>query len=270
MPDDASELDLLPGVGRRPPAPDPASSTESETDPLAAFARRHRLRFRDPSLLRLALTHRSVLNDLAAAGFVGVPTSTLMNERLEFLGDAVLGAIAAEHLYAADPVADEGTLTRRRVALVRTETLVRWARELGLGEVLQLGQGERPSEGARDRMLSGAFEALVGAIFLDQGLAAARRFVGRLLARDAAAIIERAEGAANPKGRLQEALQARYRQGPTYRTIRAEGPQHARRFTVEVSLGERRLGVGTGASKRDAEQDAAEDALRSLAAADGA
>ena len=126
--------------------------------------------------------------------------AALTNERLEFLGDAVLGAVAAEYLYNLDPDADEGQLTRRRVALVRAETLVRWAREIDLGSYLYLGQGERPGPGSRDRMLAGAFEAVIGAVALDRGFGAARRFLLRLLERDAPEILASAEGVANPKG----------------------------------------------------------------------
>jgi len=222
--------------------------------------------FRDIGLLRLAMTHRSVIQDVVAAGGNAAAAALRTNERLEFLGDAALGAIAAEYLYERDPAADEGTLTRHRVALVRAETLVRWARELKLGECLYLGHGERPSEGARDRMLAGAFEAVVGAIAVDRGYEAARRFLARFLDRDAPAILDHGEGVANPKGILQELLQERYRQGPHYRTLAAEGPAHSRRFTVEVAIAERVLGAGSGGSKRDAQQAAAADALRRWAA----
>lgn len=224
------------------------------------------LSFRDADLLRLALTHRSVLHDVVASGGDAAAAAARTNERLEFLGDAMLGAIAAEYLYALDPTADEGALTRRRVALVRAETLVQWAREIDLGAYLYLGRGERPSGGSRDRMLAGAFEAVVGAIALDRGYAAAKRFLRRFLARDAAEITARAEGAANPKGRLQELVQQRFRLSPVYRTVATAGPDHARLFTVEVNLGNRLLGVGTGASKRDAQQLAAAAAIALLAA----
>ena len=257
----AAEAIVDPAPGAAPPG--------AEADPddgrAVRLATALGLTFRDPDLLRRALTHRSVLHDVVAAGGDLTAAAARTNERLEFLGDAVLGAIAAEYLYALDPTADEGTLTRRRVALVRAETLVRWARELDLGAYLYLGQGERPSAGTRDRMLAGAFEALVGAISLDRGFAAARRFLRRFLARDAGEIVAGAERAANPKGRLQEVLQERFRSAPVYRTAAAEGPDHARLFTVEVSLGGRLLGVGTGASKREAQQAAAAIALELLA-----
>ena len=232
-----------------------------------ALAERIGIRFRDPRILRLALTHRSVLHDWLQLG--GVDAILQSNERLEFLGDAVLGAIVAEHLYHVDPVADEGTLTRHRVALVRAETLVRWARELHLDEALYLGTGERVTQSARDRMLAGAFEALVGAIHVDQGREAASRFVHGFLDRDMAAILAD-EASANPKGRLQEVLQERLQEAPEYVTLAVEGPDHARLFTVAVRARGRELGVGQGRSKREAQQAAAREALIALAAQDEA
>ena len=167
------------------PRPGPKLPRPEGSDNAARLARLLRFRFRDLGLLRTALTHRSVLHEVSQAGIVTSSTAALTNERLEFLGDAVLGAVAAEYLYDLDPDADEGQLTRRRVALVRAETLVRWAREIDLGSYLYLGTGERPGEGARDRMLAGAFEAVIGAVALDRGFGAARKFLMRLLERDA-------------------------------------------------------------------------------------
>jgi ribonuclease-3 len=243
--------------------PGPKLPRPTGADNAARLARALRFRFRDIGLLRTALTHRSILHEVAVAGGVENP-ATLTNERLEFLGDAVLGAIAAEYLYLLDPYADEGQLTRRRVALVRAETLVRWAREIDLGSYLYLGAGERPGPSSRDRMLAGAFEAVIGAIALDRGWGAARKFVLRLLERDAPEILEDAEGGANPKGRLQELLQEHYRRAPDYETVAAEGPDHARTFMVEARFDERTLGRGSGPTKREAEQAAAADALESL------
>jgi ribonuclease-3 len=236
------------------------------SDNAARLARALHFRFRDLSLLRTALTHRSILHELAGAGISTTHPAALTNERLEFLGDAVLGAVAAEYLYNLDPDADEGQLTRRRVALVRAETLVRWAREIDLGSYLYLGLGERPGLGSRDRMLAGAFEAVIGAVALDRGFGAARKFLLRLLERDAPEIVARAEGAANPKGRLQELLQERYRRAPEYQTVSTQGPDHARTFVVEASFDETVLGRGVGPSKREAEQAAAAAALATLAA----
>lgn len=238
------------------------------SDNAARLARALRFRFKNLDLLRTALTHRSILHEVNAAGWGDVSPAVLTNERLEFFGDAVLGAVAAEYLYNLDPEADEGELTRQRVALVRAETLVRWAREIDLGSYLYLGLGEKPGPGSRDRMLAGAFEAVVGAIALDRGFGAARRFLLRLLERDAPEILAKAEGAANPKGRLQELLQERYRAAPRYHTIATEGPDHARTFVVEARFGDRVLGRGDGVSKREAQQAAAAVALLNLAGDD--
>ncbi|MBA2521317.1 MAG: ribonuclease III [Chloroflexia bacterium] len=240
-------------------APDPVE------DSPARLAAKLRLRFKDPELLRLALTHRSLVHDLLALGGDPVLAAAQTNERLEFLGDAVLGAIVAEYLYALDPLADEGTLTKRRVALIRAETLVRWAREIDLGSYLYLGPNEQPGDSSRDRMLAGAFEALLGAIALDRGPRAARRFLGRFLARDGLEIIAAADGIENPKGRLQEIMHDRFKTAPSYRVVASAGPEHAREFTVEVTMEGRMLGLGTGASKREAEQVAAAAALTVLA-----
>ena len=236
------------------------------SDNAARLARKLHFRFRDLSLLRTALTHRSILHEATIAGVPASRAATLTNERLEFLGDAVLGAVAAEYLFNLEPEAHEGQLTRWRVALVRAETLVRWAREIDLGSYLYLGLGERPGPGNRDRMLAGAFEAVIGAVALDRGFGAARKFILRLLERDAPEILASAEGVANPKGRLQELLQERFRQAPEYQTVSTEGPDHARTFVVEATFSERVLGRGVGPSKREAEQAAAAAALAALAA----
>jgi len=222
--------------------------------------------FRDLDLLRLALTHRSAVHDWAEAmpDTPPPPIARRSNERLEFLGDAVLGYVVADELYRRFPEATEGVLTPKRAAMVRAEQLVRWAREIELADYLYLGQGERVTAGARDRMLAGAFEAVIGAIALDHGLTAARRFVRRFLHRDEARIVAEMIDA-NPKGRLQELIQERYRLPPVYRTLHEDGPAHARTFTIEVSISGQPLGVGAGVSKRDAEQAAAAAALAALA-----
>lgn len=237
--------------------PDPAAED--------ALAARIGVSFRNPKLLRQALTHRSVLHDWLLVGQGEIDAVMQSNERLEFLGDAVLGAITAERLYHSDPVADEGTLTRHRVALVRAETLVKWAREMHLDEVLYLGTGEQITTSKRDRMLAGAFEAVVGALFLDQGRAAAAQFVNGFLDRDMAAILA-TEATANPKGLLQEVVQERGLEQPTYRTIEESGPDHAREFTVEALVEGEALGTGSGRSKREAQQAAAREALLAIEA----
>jgi ribonuclease-3 len=219
------------------------------------------LRFDDPKLFRLALTHRSVLHDWLMQDQVDATLQS--NERLEFLGDSVLGMVTAERLYREHPEANEGTLTRNRAALVRAETLVTWARELRIPEGLYLGTGESITTSARDRMLAGAFEALVGAIYLDQGRDAASAFLNRFLDRDMTGILAE-EAMANPKGRLQEVVQERGVEQPAYETIAEEGPDHAREFTVAVLVDGERRGVGKGRSKREAQQEAAREALIAL------
>jgi ribonuclease III len=216
---------------------------------------------RDKELYRLALTHRSA----AGVSWQGASDwpSTISNERLEFLGDSILGAVVSEMLYKRFPDASEGTLTRRRSAIVRAEQLTSWARELELGEYLYISQSERITSSGRNRMLAGAFEALIGAIFLDQGAAAARRFIQRFLKRDVDQLVAGAAHA-NPKGQLQEITQDRFRSAPTYHTLHAEGPAHERTFTVEVRFRNRLLGTGTGPSKRSAEENAAIEALARL------
>ncbi len=237
--------------------PDPAAE--------GALAVRMGVVFNDPLLLRQALTHRSVLHDWLL--LEGIDATLQSNERLEFLGDALLGAFVAEHLYLQDSEADEGALTRRRVAIVRAETLVRWSRELELPHCLYLGTGERVTESLRDRMLAGAYEALVGAIYLDSGREAAERFVLSFLDRDGQSI-RMSELDANPKGRLQEILQDRAALAPDYVTIAAEGPDHARQFTEAVIIDGVQVGVGTGRSKRVAQQEAARQAILALETGD--
>lgn len=216
------------------------------------------LEFRDLGLLRLALVHRSYLNE------PGVPPEiTEPNERLEFLGDSVLGMLTAEFLFKQYPRLPEGELTAYRTALVRTETLASWARRFGLDELLYLGRGEQTDGPIRDRILAGVFEAVLAAIYLDRGIRLTRRFLRGLLQADAERII-RAGQETNYKGRLQELMQDREHITPTYRTVAVEGPAHERTFTVEVVLNGHPLGFGRGSSKRIAQQLAAKSALIGL------
>jgi len=225
------------------------------------FAERVGISFVDPYLLRLALTHRSVLHDWVNVHDLDARRES--NERLEFLGDALLGIFVGEYLFHNDTAADEGSLTRRRAAIVRAETLVRWARELAMPDHLYLGTGETVTSSSRDRMLAGGFEALLGAIYLDQGLDVARAWVLRFLVRDIAFILA-SEEETNPKGRLQETMQERFGAPPEYETIATDGPDHARQFTVAVVLNGEQIGVGKGRSKREAQQAAAREALATL------
>ena len=232
-----------------------------DADRPAALARHLAISVNNPALIQTALTHRSVLHEFTAAN-PGLPVPD-SNERLEFLGDAFLGLIVAEELYHREPEAQEGELTSWRVSFVRAERLVSWAREIGLGDFLYLGTGEKITAGARDRMLAGAFEALIGAIALDGGVEAARDFVFRFVQRDLAEVVNRKEQP-NPKGSLQELLQQHFQFGPTYEITGAEGPDHALMFTAEARFRDQVLGTGQGGSKRDAEQAAAADALERI------
>ncbi len=222
---------------------------------VAAFAERHGLAFRNLNLLREALTHRSYLNEHPEADWED-------NERLEYLGDAVLDFLLAESLYRRFPQAREGELTGLRAALVRRETLARLAGRLGLGEALLMGHGEIESGGRqRPPLLCAAFEALIGALYLDQGLAAVVSFVMPMMEAELAdAQTEVADK--DPKSRLQEVAQGLLGVTPRYRTVKSEGPDHAKSFTVEVYLGDTVCGVGKGHGKQAAAQQAAADALR--------
>src|SRR4051794_32357910 len=173
------------------------------------------LTFKNIDLLRLALTHRSVLHDwqLAAPEQSPLPVSQFSNERLEFLGDAVLGYVVADYLYRRYPEAPEGLWTAKRAGLVRAERLVTWARTIGLGDYLYLGQGDLVTDNRLDRMLAGAFDAVVGAIPVDSGLRGARKFIVSFVSRDEAEIVSEL-GPSNPKGRLQELIQEHYRLPP--------------------------------------------------------
>ncbi len=215
------------------------------------------MKFKKPALLEQALVHSSYVNENPAAA----PQS---NERLEFLGDAVLGLIVADELFAAYPEQDEGKLTELRSHLVRRDTLAKAARRLKLGEALLLGRGEEVGGGRhRPSNLSHAYEAVVGAIFLDSGVSSARRFVRRSLSPEFELGAERVPPL-DPKSQLQEVSQSLYRSTPRYRLIEAEGPDHARRFTIEVLIDDRTLGTGKGRSKQEAEKEAAREALTRL------
>jgi ribonuclease-3 len=215
--------------------------------------------FKDRSLLRLALTHPSVTHEQ------GVKLQH--NQRLEFLGDSVLELILTHELYRRFPDWGEGTLTQARARLVNRRFLAERARRLGLGPYLVLSRGEEMSGGReRTSTLADTFEALVGARFLDGGLEAARAFVIRLFEPELG-VLPSTPDAENPKGQLQERLQATSANPPEYRLMAATGPDHDRQFECAVSHGGVELGRGRGKSKKEAEAAAAADALRKLGAA---
>jgi len=192
---------------------------------------------------------------------------TESNERLEYLGDAVLTYVSSLYLYRQFPGLQEGELTALRSAAVRAETLAKFARQIDLGRYLLLGHGEDKSGGrTRPLLLSSVFEALTGALLLDQGLEAVTPFLERFLVPEFQAIL--AEGRhENHKSLLQEFTQAELQATPVYRTVRMTGPSHARTFTVEVVVGDQAAGQGEGRSKREAEQAAAQAALERLTGA---
>lgn len=216
------------------------------------------LRFRDPELLWQALVHRSFLNEQG-----GAPASSY--ERMEFLGDAVLGLVIATELYHRFPDLSEGELTKSRAALVRRETLAGLARRLNLGDYLVLGRGEEATGGRdRDSTLAAVFEAVVGAVHLDQDYDEARNFILRVMAEELSESFRQGRPPEDPKSHLQEYLQALGRPSPHYRLVAAEGPDHHPVFTVEVLAENEVVGVGQGRKKVDAERAAARDALALL------
>ncbi|MDS4025855.1 MAG: ribonuclease III [Candidatus Contendobacter sp.] len=202
--------------------------------------------FQQPGLLEEALTHRSA--------------APRHNERLEFLGDALLNLVMAEYLFQRYPQASEGELSRLRANLVKGETLAEVARGLKLGEELRLGQGEIRSGGAqRESILADALEAIFGAVYLDGGLNACRALILHLY-RDNLAGLASAGELKDPKTRLQEYLQARQQPLPIYSVLEIRGEPHTQRFTVECAVVDRRA-VAVGNSRRKAEQDAARQML---------
>lgn len=213
--------------------------------------------FRSKELLHTALTHPSATNEDPQA----FPAS---NQRLEFLGDAFLDFVVAQELYQRLPHVDEGQLTELRSAVVKGDSLARIARELGVGDFLLLGQGERANGGAdRPSNLAAAFEALVGALLLDSGPAQAYGPTVKLLSP----VLDRvaSEGVSrDPKSRLQEVAQGMGMESPVYRTVGESGPDHMRTFQIEVVVGGRVLGSGAGHRKADGERAAALEAIKAL------
>jgi len=232
------------------------SNSDGLSESSAEFAARVGLSFTNLSLLTRALTHRSYLNEN--------PDALEDNERLEFLGDAVLGFVAGAWVYHRCPEMKEGELTRSRSALVRNEQLAEFARHLDLGRAMQMGRGETASGGRnRDNLLGSTFEAVIGALYLDQGVPAVEKFMEPLLDSVKERVIQRAE-IYDPKSRLQEWAQAEKLGTPQYITVSSSGPDHAKVFEIEVRVKGTAYGRGKGPSKQVAEQIAAQSALESL------
>lgn len=231
--------------GRRPRAAPPRVEEDR-----AQLERRLSYTFARPELLRTALTHPSAA--------VGVDAHY---ERLEFLGDAVLDLVIADLLMRRLPEAKEGVLSKERASIVNGRTLAAKAQEIGIGRALRLGKGEEKS-GGRDKVsiLAASFEAVVGAIYTDGGLAPAQRVIEDLFADDIGGpTVER-----DYKTELQEVAYRRFRTQPVYELIGSRGPDHAKMFTTRIRIAGRELGVGEGGSKKQSEQAAARTALNRI------
>lgn len=223
---------------------------------LAEFQKTINVSFRDTRLLQMAFVHRSYLNESRQT-----PSS---NERLEFLGDAILSFLTSHYLYQTYPDYPEGTLTNIRSSLVKTKSLSEVAQKIGLGELLLLSRGEEDSGGRRNpSLLADTFEALLGAIFLDQGISVCRKFLETYLFSKASEIVEK-KAYFDYKSLLQEIIQENSRVSPVYNVVKSAGPDHAKIFWVEALVGDKALGSGNGRSKQEAEQEAAKNALEKL------
>ena len=231
-----------------------STSASRDFESASDLSRRLGLPFKSLSLLMRALTHRSYVNEN--------PTSVEDNERLEFLGDAVLDFIVGAWVYNRFPEMPEGDLTKMRSAIVRNDHLARFARHLHLGRALRLGRGELSTGGGeRDGLLGSAFEALIGALYLDAGLTAVEAFVHPMLEQSQDYILEEIH---DPKSVLQEWAQAERLGAPQYVTLSSIGPDHAKVFEVEVRIQGLAYGRGHGSSKHVAARIAAQTALEAL------
>ena len=224
---------------------------------LAEFQRNIGITFQAPSLLAMALIHSSFINESSS-------DTIESNERLEFLGDAILGLIIAEKLYGDFPDFSEGKMSRLRATLVSRDTLARVAQIIRLGDFLDMGKGEEASGGrGRAANLAGALEALIAAIYLDRGILGARDFVLRLFSKELVRVSHQGIDI-DYKSKLQEVMQSKHQPSPSYRLVQEEGPDHDKRFTVEVLAGNVVLGRGRGKNKKLAQSDAARLALGRL------
>lgn len=220
----------------------------------AGFEEKIGHRFKNKNLLEQAFTHRSYLNENRSEG-------REHNERLEFLGDAVLELVVTEFLYAKYPEKPEGDLTAYRAALVNTVSISDAAVKLGMNDHLLLSRGESKDTGrARAIILANAFEALIGAIYLDAGYEAAQKFIDAQLFHKTDEVVEKRLWQ-DPKSRLQETAQGLVGITPTYELSSQSGPDHDKRFVVTARIGTERIATGEGKSKQEAEQDAAQKAL---------
>ena len=216
------------------------------------------IEFKDISYLEQALVHSSYINE-------NPDFSAASNERLEFLGDAILGMIVAEKLYRENPHLDEGKMTKMRANLVRRDTLAHIAKDIGLGDHLYLGKGEDASGGRhKPANLAAVYEAVLAAVYLDQGISVTRDFILKQLDRETGKVTGR-RSRRDYKSELQEIIQAQRQQTPSYHVVQTIGPDHDKTFTVEVRLDNTVLGIGSGKNKKTAQSNAAHSALEKLA-----
>lgn len=234
---------------------------QEQSAALAAFEKRVGVTFKNKALLRVAVTHRSYLNEARSAKFDAIPGVGIHNERLEFLGDAVIELVVTDHLFKKYPDVDEGALTSYRAALVNAQILGGISESLGMNECLLLSRGESRDTGrARATILANAIEAVTGALYLDQGYQAAESFIAKHILSHVDEVVRRGLWR-DAKSAYQEFAQAKYGVTPSYKTVKTEGPDHAREFTVAVSVGDVTVAEGVGKSKQEAEQAAAQRAL---------
>ena len=212
--------------------------------------------FQNKKLLIQAFIHRSYFNEHRSE--VGEH-----NERLEFLGDSVLGLLISDHLYHHLPMQAEGVLSRLRAHLVEASSCVKFLQKLDISSFVLLGKGEKMNEGrGRETILADLFEAIIGAIYLDGGITQVHKFFWTHFESMIHTIL--AHPARNWKAELQDYSQKKYQKPPVYKVLREEGPDHSKSFVIEVSVGDREAGQGVGASKKEAEQAAAKSALEQL------
>lgn len=220
------------------------------TPDLGLIEKKIRVKFQNRKLLEEAFTHKSYSIE---------HNSPTCNERLEFLGDSIISAVVAHWLFKKFPNVDEGRLSKMKSQIVSRNNLSSWSNDFELGAYLFLSQGEEATGGRkRESLLGNVYEALVGAIFLDQGFETAQRFILRHLAKKKR-IVEN-----DFKSKLQEIVQKKYKAPPVYNVIAETGPDHEKKFTLEVHIRQRVLGSGEGRSKKEAEQMAAKEALKVL------
>lgn len=208
------------------------------------------------ALLTQAFTHRSYLNETRE--------NIASNECLEFLGDSILSFVVSEYLFKTYPTFNEGMLTNLRSLLVNTKNLASNSKRLGFGEMLRMSKGEKESKGNQNQsLLADSFEAFIGALYLDKGIDDVRSFILDTILSDVQALVQN-KSLKDPKSLLQEFIQAKKQNFPTYRVIKEEGPAHAKKFLVGVYIKELLLGEGQGKSKQEAEENAAKIALEKV------